>query len=84
MSEYVSLPGVPESITRKEYLGLIEQLGFDINHLLSLTFERDGIYAEVLATDDNGHHYTADGENAATHPVCVRVVDEEPESEEPA
>lgn len=54
MAEYVSLPGIPESITRKEYLGLIEQIGFDI-----------------------------DGDNVATHRVCIRVVNEEQESEDP-
>lgn len=75
-----SLEGIPETIGRCAYQELIAGAGFDLKRLLSLEFEVDGIYAEVYAEDENGDRFTVDGENLATDRVCVRVVDEEPET----
>lgn len=43
-----TIVGVPESLTRAQYLGLIESVGFDVQRIRNLTFATDGIYAEVL------------------------------------
>lgn len=69
------LPGVPESITRKAYLALIESLGLETKDLRSLEFKHNAIYAEVIARDEHGDRYAV-GDEIATHRVCVKVVDE--------
>lgn len=43
-----TITAVPESITRADYLRLIESVGFEANRLRSLEFRRDGIYASVI------------------------------------
>lgn len=73
----VTVPGIPETITRERYRALVEGAGFDVNELVSLRFEVNGIYAEVYATDENGRRFTADGKTVATHNVCIKVIDKE-------
>ena len=71
----VVVPGVPDTITRADYMAWIESLGFEVKNLKSMRLEHHGIVAEVYATDDRGRWYVIDGENAATHTVTVRVTD---------
>ena len=83
MSGHVTVPGVPETITREQYLGLLSAVGFEPNMLRSLEFRWDGIYAEVYATDERGARmpesggWVGDGlpsDEPAVHRVFVRVV----------
>lgn len=74
MTEYVKVDGVPESISRVDYLRLIESVGFKVKDLRSLEFTTNGIYAEAYATDAEGR-LIADGDEAAVHRVFVRVED---------
>lgn len=45
------IEGVPESITREQYLDLMRAAGFEPDDLYSLTFRPDGIYATALPRD---------------------------------
>jgi hypothetical protein len=49
-----TIPGVPESITRADYLRLVESVGFDVKHLRQLEFRMDGIYASVMEPGPDG------------------------------
>ena len=49
-----TIEGVPESITREQYLDLFRALGIDPKELVSLTFVADGIHAVVFALNDQG------------------------------
>ena len=68
----VTLPGIPESIMRDDYLRLIEGVGFKVDDLVSLEFKTEGIYAEVYASDAKGR-YIVDGDEPATHRVFIRI-----------
>jgi hypothetical protein len=68
------IDGVPESITRAEYVGLIESIGLDPLLTRSLEFSHDGIYAQVTERDDDGKP-VLDGYDLAIHKVFIRVKD---------
>jgi hypothetical protein len=73
----MDVPGVPESITRAEYLALMASVGFsDLDHLRSLEFRADGVYAEVIAQDEAGRSLVDHAANdVAVHKVYVPVKD---------
>lgn len=76
----MQITGVPETISREKYLGLIRELGFEFHHLLKLEFTSKGIYAEQRALDENGNPFITrdgDGNRVATHKVFVRIEDED-------
>jgi len=50
-----TIPGVPESLTREQYMSLVESVGFDGKYLRSLEFRIDGIYAEVFERNEKGN-----------------------------
>lgn len=69
------LARIPESISRVDYLRLIESVGFDVHDLVSLEFHRDVITAVVAARDEQGYHYAsgATGDEFAVHRVSIPV-----------
>lgn len=74
----ITIPGIPDSITRADYLRLIESVGLDPMRLRSLEFRMDGIYAEVKASrpgkDENPVDLIDEGRmEVATHRVYIRV-----------
>ncbi|GGV34224.1 hypothetical protein GCM10010182_67640 [Actinomadura cremea] len=82
------LPGVPATISRSRVIELIEALGFDTRELAGLEFQPHAIFATVFADAHPDHpdyllgmrgHYrfTADGETAATHRLCIPILREE-------
>lgn len=73
--EPVAIPGVPTSISRESICGLIKTLGLDPNELVSMRFDRTGIHVEVYALNAEGHRFTADGENIATHRMTIAIDD---------
>ena len=78
-----TIQGVPDSISRADYIAMIERCGFDPNNIASLTFEGDGIRAVVFDRHPvYGGRYLADmttGEGGfAKHSVFIPVLDEEP------
>lgn len=72
----MQITGIPEDISRKAYLQLVESLGLDYDQLISLEFGRDSIKAEMFALNPDGErfaHQTADGLRAATHTISIPV-----------
>jgi hypothetical protein len=67
--------GVPESLTREQYVSLIESVGFEAKHLRSLEFRMDGIYAEVMDLKDGKPHIVPDTEELAINRVFIPVKD---------
>ena len=74
----VTIPGVPTAISRELACDLIRALGIDPNELHSLSFDHRGIHVEVFALNPEGHRFTADGENVATHRMTIPILDKEP------
>ncbi len=73
----MQIDSVPQEIARESYLDLIRGAGFDVNHLRSLRFATDGIYAEVFATDADGHKIidsTTGEPEPVVHTVFVKAV----------
>jgi len=74
------IEGVPESLTREQYVGLIESVGVDPDTLIEMNFKPDGIYATVAAEDGAGYAVpddSADEFSIMTHKVYVPVTDGE-------
>lgn len=72
----MNIPGVPESITRTEYLALIEATGIDPKDVRKLEFRADGIYAEVHARSGNGSMMIASAtDEIVIHRVFIPVVE---------
>ena len=73
----MDIPGVPDKITREAYVQVIKALGLDPDHIRSLEFRVDGIYAEVYAPDEDGKRFldTAPGSigRPATHRIYIPV-----------
>jgi hypothetical protein len=79
MDKGKTIPGIPETISRSDYLALIESLGLDIKDLKMLELRRDGIYATVMARNAEGK-LTADPATRETnvHRIYIPVVDDIP------
>lgn len=73
---------VPDSISRADYIAMIERCGFDPNNIASLTFEANGIHAVVFERNADGMRFFADmttGEGGyAKRDAFIPVRDEEP------
>lgn len=70
----MNIEGVPESITRADYLSLVAAVGLDVSRVKQLEFRGDGIYATVFAAGPNGER-VVEGTECVTHRVHVPVVD---------
>lgn len=68
------IPGVPESLTRAEYISLFDAVGISPDRTLELRFRPNGIYATVVALDDDGIRMI-DGDSLAKHEIYVPVED---------
>lgn len=66
------LPQVPDSIPRGAVLAVLRELGIDPKSCISLRMDRQGIYAEVFALDDEGKKYFSGNDEIATHNVFIR------------
>ena len=70
-----TIPGVPQSITREQYLALISAVGLDVRKCRTLEFRTDGIYAEVLDRDENNAtRIDRTRDEAIIHRVYIPVV----------
>lgn len=72
----MDIPGIPESITRKAYMEMVESWGFKLEDLKALRLAHDGVYAEVFARDPDGKRRIVEREEYAMHDVFVPVVDD--------
>lgn len=69
----VNVP-VPEWISRKAFVLLVQSLGLDPTQLVSLSFTANGVYAEVFATNEEGKRiYDSLRDGAALHSVYIPV-----------
>ena len=75
MTENKIIEGVPESISRQQYLAMIEAVGFNVKKLRTLEFRADGVYATIKASGPDGRDVLERNE-IAEHKVYVPVVDE--------
>jgi hypothetical protein len=48
------IPGVPESISRDDYIALFASVGIEAKNTTELSFRADGIYATVFERDESG------------------------------
>jgi hypothetical protein len=67
-----TIPAVPESITREQWVSLFESLGFNPADTRELRLAPDGAHAVVLARDAEGDP-VVEGESFATHDIYVPV-----------
>jgi hypothetical protein len=74
MSE-ITIPGVPETITRATYVDTIESLGLDPKWVTTLQFHADYITATVIAQDETGRPYDDGQGSLAEHQIMIRVVE---------
>jgi hypothetical protein len=70
-----TIAAVPESITRQQYIELIESLGFNPNDLRHMAFGLGGIFAEVVSRDENGKLMHGAPNEIATHTIHIPIVD---------
>lgn len=70
-----SIPGVPESITREQYKALFEAAGIDPRNTKELMFCTDGIYATLIARDDNGERVIDPIQGPMNHAIYIPVED---------
>lgn len=71
----IEIQGVPESITRQQYINLVAGAGFNPAHVQSLEFRMDGIYAVVHALTEGGTVRTDAQGEAFLHRIFVPVKD---------
>ena len=73
----VTIPGVPESITRDQFISMIRSLGLDPYRLTDLKFGYHAIVATVKAVNPEGNEYLDPFErNAlAKHTITIPIVD---------
>lgn len=69
-----TIPTVPESITREQWVSLFERFGFDVNDTSELRLASDGVHAVVLARDTEGNP-VVEGDSFATHDIYIPVED---------
>ncbi len=73
------IPGVPESLSREQYLSLFHGVGIDPARTLSLRFLADGVEAVVFEVDERGNKVLAndpenpDGGSWAKHTIHIPV-----------
>lgn len=71
-----TITGVPEKISRAEYLRLIEMTGFELGDIMSLVFHTNSIEAVVIARDAAGKCYAQpDTNDVALHHISIPVED---------
>jgi hypothetical protein len=71
----VTLPSVPESVSREAVIAFCETLRIDPTDVQALEFSPYGLYVTFFATDATGHKIS-DGRDAATHRIFVRFGEE--------
>ena len=77
-----TIKGVPDSISRADYTGLIESVGFEARYLSSLTFHPNSIEAEVFSSRPDGSRIVADcGTKYERHHISIPVIDADEEGQ---
>lgn len=50
----ITIPGVPEFLTREQYLAPLRAIGFDPADIREIRYAHDGVHALLLARDEHG------------------------------
>lgn len=50
-----TIEGVPDYITREQYVGIFEAIGLDPSVAIEVRMAADGVHAVVFALDERGH-----------------------------
>lgn len=81
MSESLTIPGVPASVTRTQMRGAMRALGIDPTDVCGLSFDDAAVHVEVFS---NGRpasapawRWTPDGKDVATHRLTIPIIDQE-------
>jgi hypothetical protein len=69
------IAGIPREISREARDALVESLGIDVKHLVSLEFYGDSVEATVYARNAEGSLYIGGDGKAAKHTLSIPVVD---------
>ena len=78
----VTIPGVPEFLTREQYLAPLRAIGFEPERLVEIRYAPDGIHALVTATlPDSLAAYVDPCRNATYKHRVFIPVREEPDDE---
>lgn len=75
-----TIEGIPDFITRDQYVALINSSGFDADYLQELRFAVDGIHAVVFYKDENGNRILDKAPGArgwVKHRVFIPVRDDD-------
>lgn len=70
-----NIPGVPETISRKLVLGLLQRIGLETRNVYHLGMNSRGIYAQVFAHDEKGLKLIDQHGDPVFHTVFVRFED---------
>lgn len=74
----ITIQGVPEFLTRDQYVALFEGVGLDPSALLEVRYAPDGIHALVFAQDRDGCRFLNTGQPHSTgyhkHRVFIPVL----------
>ncbi len=71
----MTIPGVPEKISRADYASLIAATGIDPLMVKSLKFLANGIHAVVFAVDENGKRILDPSAGVAKHTIYIPIED---------
>lgn len=71
-----SIPGVPESLTREQFLSIFEAINVDPKETIELRAAPDGITVVTVARTASGQ-LTIDGNDIIKNTVFIPVRDEE-------
>jgi hypothetical protein len=71
----VTIPSVPERVSRAAVVDFCKNVGLDPGDVQSLEFSPYGLYVTFFATDETGHK-VSDGRDAATHRIFVQFGEE--------
>jgi len=64
----------PKTITRAQYVTLIEALGLDPSRILTMQFSAHGVFAEMLAEPDDPEVHLFEQGELPKKPVFIKVV----------
>lgn len=64
----ITISGVPEFLTREQYVGFFEALGLDPRNVVEARAAFDGIHALVFAVDQEGRRIIAEPGPASGYP----------------
>ncbi|WP_102508094.1 hypothetical protein [Sanguibacter massiliensis] len=74
----ITIPGVPEFLTREQYLAPLRAIGFDPADIREIRYAHDGVHALVIARDEHGRkRLDPNGSGYYKHRVFIPIRDED-------